>query len=140
MNVSRLSVLLPPRPPTRMDLFSVALGLYILATEFPLNQSSGAGIMWPIAVVMFVLVVLTSGPAARSSLGQSFTQWFQDIGYGGRLLVVVSAMAMMAIVLLTLPVPGQAVDGFFIGLISSVVVVVSANYLHAKTVGRPKAA
>ena len=140
MNVSRLSVLLPPRPPSRVDLFAVVLALVVLTTNYPPNRNPGSGIAWLVAVATLVLGVLIAGPGARSSLGRSVAQWSNDIGYAGRLLVVGGAMAVVVIVFSTFPIPEQVVNGFFVGILSSVVVTVSVNYLHAKTVGRSNAA
>lgn len=140
MTVSRLSVLLPPRPPTRMDLFAVVLALIILVTDSPLSQNPDSGIAWPVAAVTFVLGVLIAGPGARSPLGRSFAQWSNDIGYAGRLLVFGGGMVVIAIAFSMLPIPEQVLSGFFVGILSSVVVIVPVNYLHAKTVGRPNTA
>lgn len=136
MNVSKLSVLLPPRPPSRVDLLTVVLALGILATDSPLSQNPDSGIAWSVAVATFVLVVLIAGPGARTSLGRSVAQWFNDIGYVGRLLVVGCAMAVVAIASSAFPMPEQVINGLFIGILSSIIATVSVNYLHAKTVGR----
>ena len=136
MDVSRLSVLLPPRPPSRVDLFAVVLAFIVLTTDYLPNQDPGSGIAWPVAVATFVLGVLIAGPGARSPLGRSLAQWLEDIGYAGRLLVVGGAMIIVATVFSIFPIPEQVINGFFIGTLSSVVVTVSVNYLHAKTIGR----
>ncbi|GAA0472391.1 hypothetical protein GCM10008985_31500 [Halococcus dombrowskii] len=80
--------------------------------------------------------MLIAGPGARSPLGRSLAQWLEDIGYAGRLLVMGGAMIIVATVFSIFPIPEQVINGFFIGTLSSVVVTVSVNYLHAKTIGR----
>ena len=49
-------------------------------------------------------------------------------------------MVVIAIAFSMLPIPEQVLSGFFVGILSSVVVIVPVNYLHAKTVGRPNTA
>jgi hypothetical protein len=140
MNISKLSVLLPPQPPSGIDLFVGVVSLIALMTDYFLEQNSGPGVALPVAVATFVLGVLTAGPGARSSLGHSLAQWLNDIGYAGRFLVFGSGIVVILIVFSTLPIPNRVVSGLSVGILSSVVVTVSVNYLHAKTVGRSNAA
>ncbi|WP_147464859.1 hypothetical protein [Halococcus sp. IIIV-5B] len=88
----------------------------------------------------FVFGVLVAGPGERSSLGQSFRQWTDSIGPGGRSLLVGGSIAAVVVAFLALPIPNRVANGLAVGLLSNVVITVSANYIHAKTVGRSNAA
>lgn len=122
---------LPDRTPTWSDVVTVVSAVVLL---YATRSAEPSGWVWPWVAAGVVLVVITVGPIANTSVGRSFGDWSQNIGVGGRLVVMIVLLIMLFAVERMVAIPSRIGLSVARGGLIAIVVLLSASVLRFREV------